>query len=124
MDNLINLDDSDDYINNSVSNIYNSWSSCRNNHQIIENISSSKIIFNYESNSNYSINNNICDYDSEIHDKKRTLYIDKCNELEITVNNKFNHIILINSSNINITIAGGLITGIDILRSKGLRSSG
>ena len=89
-----NLDNLDNNTKDTLLNIYNSWNSCRTNHQIIENINNSKIIFDSGTKSNYSINNNICDYDSEVNDKKRTLYIDKCSNLEINVNRKFNHIIL------------------------------
>jgi len=113
LDDIINLEPN---IKNTILNVYSSWNLCKNNHQMIENINNSVINFN----SNYSINNNICDYDYEIINNKRTLYIDKCSDLYINIDTKFNHIVLINSKNINITINEGLITGIDILRSNNI----
>ena len=114
LDDILNLDDNS---KETILNVFNSWSSCRNNHQIIENINDSTIIFD----NNYSINEILLKYDNDIHINKRTLYIDKCNNLEILVNDKFNHIILINSSNINITILGGLISGIDLIHCDNIR---
>ena len=99
-----------------ILNVYSSWNTCKNNHQIIENLNNSKIVFE----SNYKINDNIHDYNDDITINKRTLYIDNCHNLDIKVKNKFNHIILINSSHINITIFEGLITGIDLLRSNNI----
>ena len=114
LDDIINIDDN---TKNTILNVFNCWNSCKNNHQVIENINNSDIIFS----NNYSINNNLLNYDIDIDINKRTLYIDKCNNLNIKVNDKFNHIIIINSSNINITILEGLIGGIDIIHCDNIK---
>ena len=113
LDDILFLNDDE---KNTIINIYSSWNICKNNHQYIKNINNSTIIFD----DNYIINDNILNYDEIMDTNKRTLYIDNCYNLEIKVNNKFNHIILINCSNINITLLEGLITGIDLLHCNGV----
>ena len=49
---------------------------------------------------------------------KTTLYIANCNNVTIYVSHKLNHIVIENCNNVKIKIKGGLISGIDILRSQ------
>ena len=83
-----------------LSTIYSQWNKCKNNHIYLENISNTQIFF--PSHYIYDIN-------------KKTLYIDNCNNLDLYVNNKINHIVLIHCNNINLYITNGLISGLDIL---------
>lgn len=97
LNDILNLDDS---IKDTLMNIYNSWNICKNNHQYIENIENANLTFN-------------SNQETDLY--KKTLYIENCTNLNIEVYNKFNNIILVNSSYININILGGLITGLNII---------
>jgi len=115
--NEINIDNN---TKNTILNVFSSWKNCKDNHQYIDNLQDAKINFGYNYSINYSINSNDVNYnknyDKEIEINKRTLYIDNCKNLEVEITNKFNHIVLINSANINIVILDGLISGLDIIR--------
>jgi len=98
LDDISNIDES---IKDTLINIFNSWSICKNNHQYIENIENTSLTFDSDI--------------GELNLFKKSLFIENCNNLDIIVYNKFNNIILLNSNNININILGGLITGINII---------
>jgi hypothetical protein len=101
---------------NILQNIFDSWTKCKANHTYVENISNANVIL-----SNMIIINNINNnYDNVVENIKRTIYFDKCNNLEINIDEKFNHILLVNCHNINIKIKKDLISGLDILNSKNI----
>lgn len=82
-------------------NIFNCWKICKNNQIIIENISNSKINFNSEENS-----------------IKKTLIIERCSNLYIDINDKFNHILLLNCNNILLSLKNGLVSGLTLINTK------
>ena len=86
-----------------INNIFNSWLKCKNNHVYIEN--------------KYNIN---ISYPENDESSQKTLYIDNCNNINIYVTNKINHIIIINSIHINLFIQHGLISGLDVMHSKNI----
>ena len=99
-----------------IENIYNSWKKCKDNHTYIENIHNTQLV----------LNNTICMnmthylYTNNIDINKRTIYIDTCSYIDIIVYQKFNHLILINCSHINLYITSGLISGLDILHCNNI----
>lgn len=100
--------------NNSVNNILNSWTNAKNNHTYIENIYNSEIKIDNVIN----INDILYSFDNIIDNNKRTIYIDNCKNINIKILDKFNHIILINSENIIIDINNDLVSGMDIIHTK------
>lgn len=90
-----------------LENIFYQWTKCKNNHIYLENKSNTQVFFPI-----YNI--------EDIN--KKTLYIDNCNNIDLYVNTKINHIILIHCSNINLYLSDGLISGLDILHSKNINS--
>lgn len=99
-----------------IYNIYTSWKKCKDNHTYIENIYNTNIILNNQIN----ISNNIYNFEKDIETNKRTIYFDKCNNLNIYINEKFNHILLVNCTNINIYLSFGLISGLDVINCKNI----
>jgi hypothetical protein len=82
----------------------------------IENIYNTNIILNNQIN----IFNNIYNFEKDIETNKRTIYFDKCNNLNIYINEKFNHILLVNCTNTNIYLSFGLISGLDVINCKNI----
>ena len=98
---------------NELENIFYSWKICKDNHIFIENVYNTTLNFGEK----YEINSVQYEYDNN---NKRTIYIDKCDNLIITLSKKFNHFVLINSNNIELNINEGLISGIDIIHCKNI----
>ena len=94
-----------------IQNINTSWRKCKDNHIFIENINNNQIICN-----DIITYHNIPLLDIN----KRTLYFDKCKLLDIIIENKFNHILLVNSSDINLYVTNGVISGLDILNCNNI----
>ena len=101
---------------NILNNIFISWKVCKENHTFIDNISNSILNFGEI----YEINSISIEYDNNIDVQKRTIYIDNCKNSIVTLYKKFNHLILLNSENIDININEGLISGIDIIHSNNI----
>lgn len=99
-----------------ASNIFTSWKKCKDNHIYLDKINNKYIKYD----KNLILEPNKLFY-SFIETKKKTLYIDSCNNLTINIKEKLNHIVIVNSSNINIVIFNGLISGIDILHSDNIK---
>jgi len=99
-----------------ASNIFISWKKCKDNHIYLDKINNTYIKYD----KNLILEPNKLLY-SFIEAKKKTLYIDSCDNLTINIKEKINHIVIINSSNINIIITKGLISGIDILHCKNIK---
>jgi len=91
-----------------LNNIFNSWKNCKNNQTIIENVSNIKYIFN----SDNGDNTEKC--------TKKTLLIDKCSNLDIKINEKYNHILILNSNNIILKLDSGLISGLTMINTKNI----
>jgi len=99
-----------------VYNIYTSWKKCKDNHTYIENINNTDIhLYNQ-----IKISNIVYNFEKDIETNKRTIYFDKCNNMNIFINEKYNHIILVNCTNINIYLSFGLISGLDIINCKNI----
>jgi len=96
-------------------NVFTSWYSCKSKHSYITNINNSKINLNKQINIDGILSNYLSE-ETELN--KITLFIEDCNNLEINISEKFNHLILLNCNNININIESGIISGIDILHSE------
>jgi hypothetical protein len=88
------------------SNIIESWQKCYDNHIFIENTHG--LEFNIDNIINIK-NESII---------KRTLYFDKCSDLNIIINKKINNVILNKCKNINIKISSGLISGLSIFNCE------
>jgi hypothetical protein len=86
---------------NILENIFNSWKNCKNNQTIIENVSNLKYIFQ-----------------SETESIKKTLIIDRCYNLEISIVDKINHILILNSNNILLNLKNGLVSGLTLINTK------
>lgn len=99
-----------------ASNIYMSWKKCKDNHIYLDKVTDKYI--KYDKNLILEPNRILYSFGET---KKKTLYIDSCNNLTIIIKEKLNHIVIINSSNINIIIYQGLISGIDILHSSNIK---
>jgi hypothetical protein len=97
-----------------IENIYTSWKNCLDNHTYIENISNAEIKFTEL----VEIDGIEYNYNNNIDNKKRTLFINNCNNLNIKVYEKINHIKIINCNNIFIDILDGLISGISTIHSN------
>jgi len=97
-----------------VQNIYTSWKKCKDNHTYIENVFDANIILD----NHINISNIIYNFENIVETNKRTIYIDKCNNLNIYINEKFNHILLVNCININIYLSFDLISGLDVINCK------
>ena len=67
-----------------VYNIYTSWKKCKDNHTYIENIFNTNIILD----NHINISNIKYNFENEIETNKRTIYFDKCNNLNIYIRHK------------------------------------
>ena len=99
-----------------ATNIFISWKKCKDNHIFLDKISNQYI--KYDKNLILEPNKLLYSFNET---KKKTLYVDSCDNLTINIKEKINHIVIINSSNINIIISKGLISGIDILHSSNIK---
>lgn len=97
-----------------VENLYKILYSVQNNKIILEKIKNSKIFISDSLFiSGIKVNKlNI--------DKCRTIYIDACNNLEIIVKNKINHLTIYNCFDVTIIVYSNIISGIDIINSKNI----
>lgn len=108
-----NLDKSDDDM---FINIFKSWKTCLDNHITITDIK-------YDNKVNVSINDNIYINDIETYkniSKTSSIFISNCNNLDIFLSKKINHIIIENCINVNLEVASGIISGIDVLHSENI----
>lgn len=87
---------------NTLLNIFENWKNSELRHIIIENNNNKNIYTSSFVNLN----------------SKTTLYITNCNNIEINIEHKINHIIIEKCNNVSVNIFGGIISGIDIFRSK------
>jgi hypothetical protein len=87
--------------NKIVENIIKSWNSCYSNHIYIENITNLNYIY------------------SEINTKK-SLFISNCENMNIKLCEKINHIKILNCKNVLIEIKSGVISGISIFHSDNI----
>lgn len=99
-----------------ATDIFISWKKCKDNHIFLDKINNKYI--KYDKNLILEPNTLLYSF-GEI--KQKTLYIDSCDNLTLNIKEKINHIVIINSSNINIIISKGLISGIDILHSSNIK---
>ena len=116
-------EDIDDFPQEILLNVFQSWKKCKDNHVYIDNISHATmdIGLTLEITDKNKIKNNSIIGDGDINNiNKHTIYIDNCKNVTIKLLNKFNHVMCINCKNINITINEGLISGIDILNSDNI----
>lgn len=90
----------DDNTEDFFDTFFKSWKLCKNHHIYIENISNQTIKI-----------------PCLMH---HTLFIENCHNLIIDTCTKFNHVVVLNCENINANIPHGLISGIDIIRSKNI----
>jgi hypothetical protein len=93
-------------------NIFQNWEKCFNHKILIEDKSNTEIKMNV-----FLLINN--EYKFFNINSKTTLHIINCKNVLITLEYKINHIIIENSENLEIKI-NGLISGINILRSKNI----
>ena len=84
-----------------IETVFNSWKTCKDNQTIIEKISNSDIKF-----------------ESDIGSIKKTLIIDKCDNLSINILDKFNHVLILNSNNIVLNLRNGLVSGLTLINTK------
>lgn len=54
-------------------------------------------------------------------DKTKTLFLSNCSNVRVVLGIKINHIVLEKCKNVTIRILGGLISGIDVINSSGIR---
>jgi hypothetical protein len=94
-----------------IINIFKSYLTVKNNHIYIEN----------DHNDFIAIGKNIImrnQQKNNIINKKKTIYLLKCSNINIVIGKKINHIIIDKCNNVTIRILNGLISGIDIINSK------
>lgn len=98
-------------------NVFKSWKTCFNNQIIITDIK------NKNKRTNIKIYNNILIDGIETFkdiSTRSTILFSNCDNLNIIVLNKINHIVIENSNNINLKSTAGIIGGIDALHSKNI----
>ena len=101
----------DNITNDILQNIFSSWKKCKDNHIYLENIYNTQIT---------------CDNIMSLHNilqteiNKKSVYFDKCMSLDISIQKKFNNILLVNCSNINLYINNGLISGLNIINCNNI----
>ena len=95
-------------------NIFNSWLTCKNNHTYIENISETELIFS----NNIKRDGKVYSYDKNIDTLKRTIYIENCDNLDVRLLDKFNHVVIVNSRNIIVRLENSLLSGLGVFGSK------
>ena len=124
---LNDIIDLNEGLKTNILNIFTSWYSCKSKHSYITSINDSVINLNKKININGVISNYFYGSDDilpevqedKIEDiNKITLFIENCNNCEIIITEKFNHLILLNCNNIKLFINSGMISGIDIIHSE------
>ena len=97
-----------------IFNVFKSWKACLDNQIIISNQKAPSFI---------KIDDNIMINGVEMHtdiSNKSTILFSSCENLNIYVGKKINHIIIERSNNINLKFVSGLIGGIDVLHSNNI----
>lgn len=102
-------------MNNVYKNILSSWIKCKDRHIFIENLSNTTLKMD-----RYLEIGNIRENVEFTNPKSYTLFLDNCNNMEIKITEKINHVVIFGCDNINIFISRGLISGIDVMRSKNI----
>ena len=106
--------DIDDDTKAILTNVFNSWLRCKNKHLFIENVNDSTIKIGRV----LEINGR--KYEKENIPKNATIFISNCNNNNIKITDKFNHLIILKCKDTNVYISHGLISGIDIIRSNNI----
>lgn len=100
-----------------IINVYKSWKTCHNNQVMVSHIKHGNITVND------SIYIDTVEGTTETFkdiSNKSTLFFSNCENVNILLCNKINHVIIENSKHINIECISGIIGGIDILHSNNI----
>lgn len=117
LENELDLVDIPDFDKKKVINVFKSWKTCYNNQIIIDDIS------NMNRKSIIKIDDKVVIDGVEIYkniSKKSTIFFSNCENLNILLLNKINHVVIENCKNVNFKSTSGIIGGIDVLHSQNM----
>lgn len=98
-------------------NVYKSWKTCYNNQIMITNIKSITERTFIEVNESIFINGTETHKDISL---RSTLFFSNCENVNILLHNKVNHVFIEKSKNITLKTMAGIIGGIDVLHSDNI----
>jgi hypothetical protein len=104
----LDIDDSD---KDKIRNVYKSWKTCKDNQIILSDLKSCNIRIDAD----LYVDNTVRYTNIS---KKSSILFSNCQNININVMNKVNHILIEKSKNINLKTVAGIIGGIDVLHSQ------
>jgi len=105
-----------------LTNIYDSWISCKQKQINIKNFSEGKIKISthIEMRDSSGLVQKKAFKSNSISINQYSIRIENCENIHVNISNKFNNLFIMNCENIIISLDGGLISGMDILHSKNI----